>query len=83
MSKIIEIECPHCHSNLWVDSEKKTVIQHEKTKKKNFESFDSLLKKEKEKKEKADERFILAKELEKEKKKKAEAIFKKSLDPQK
>ena len=83
MSKLIEIECPHCHSNLWVDSEKKTVIQHKKTKKKNFESFDSLLKKEKEKKEKADERFILAKELEKEKKKKAENIFKKSLDRQK
>ena len=83
MSKIIEIECPHCHSNLWVDSEKKIVIQHEKTKKKNFESFDSLLKREKEKKEKADERFILAKELEKEKRKKAEDIFKKSLDRQK
>lgn len=83
MAKIIEIECPHCHSNLWIDSENDTVVQHKKTKKKNFESFDSLLKKEKEKKEKADERFILAKELEREKKKKAEDIFKKSLDQHK
>jgi hypothetical protein len=83
MANIIEIECPQCHSSLWIDAEKKTVIQHKKTKKKNVESFDSLLKKEKEKKEKADERFILAKELEQEKKKKAEDIFKKSLDRQK
>jgi hypothetical protein len=79
MANIIEIECPDCHSSLWIDPERKVVIQHKKTKKKTFESFDSLLLKEKEKKEKADEKFLLAKELEKEKKKKAEAIFKKSI----
>lgn len=83
MKKIIEIQCPLCHSNLWVDVDKKTVIQHEKTKKKNFESFDTLLTKEKEKKQKADERFILARDLEKEKKKKAEEIFKKSMKERK
>ena len=68
MGKIIEVECPLCHSSLWIDTKKKTVIQHEKPKKKNFESFDTLLMKEKEKKQKADERFVLARELEKEKK---------------
>lgn len=79
MGNIIEIECPVCHSGLWIDPDKKIVIQHKKTKKKTFESFDTLLLKEKEKKEKVDEKFLLAKELEKEKKKKAEDIFKKSI----
>jgi hypothetical protein len=79
MSKIIEIECPICHSNLWIDVNSKNIIQHKKTKKKNFESFDELLLKEKEKKEKAGERFLMAKELEKEKKKKAEELFNKSI----
>lgn len=79
MANIIEIECPLCHSDLWVDVEKKVVVQHKKTKKKNFASFDDLLVKEKEKKEKADERFLMARDLEQAKKKKAEEIFKKSL----
>jgi hypothetical protein len=79
MANIIEIECPTCHSNLWVDVEKKVVVQHKKTKKKSFASFDDLLTKEKEKKEKVDERFLMARDLEKAKKKKAEEIFKKSL----
>lgn len=80
MSKIIEVECPICHSNLWIDADNQNIIQHEKTKKKNFESFDELLLKEKEKKEKADERFLIAEELEKAKKKKAEDLFKKSIN---
>jgi hypothetical protein len=79
MANIIEIECPGCHGNLWVDVDKKTVVQHKKTKKKNFASFDDLLVKEKEKKEKTEERFLMAKDLEQAKKKKAEEIFKKSL----
>ena len=80
MSKLIEVECPICHSNLWIDINNQNIIQHEKTKKKNFESFDELLLKEKEKKEKADERFLIAEELEKAKKKKAEDLFKKSIN---
>ncbi len=80
MGNIIEIECPECQSSLWIDVEKKTVIQHKKSKKKNSHSFDSLLQKEKDKKEKADERFQLASELEKEKKKKAQELFEKSLE---
>ncbi|NIM12833.1 MAG: hypothetical protein GTO45_29880 [Candidatus Aminicenantes bacterium] len=79
MANIIEIECPACHSSLWVDVEKKVVVQHKKSKKKTFASFDDLLTKEKEKKEKVDERFLMARDLEQAKKKKAEEIFKKSL----
>ena len=78
MENIIEIECPGCHSNLWVDVEKKVVVEHKKTKKKNFASFDDLLIKEKQKKETVDERFIMAKDLEQAKKKKAQEIFEKS-----
>ena len=80
MANIIEIECPECHSNLWVDVDTKTIVQHEKVKKTNTASFDDLLLKERVKKEKADERFLMAKDLEKAKKKKAEEIFKRSLE---
>jgi hypothetical protein len=83
MGNIIEIECPECHANLWVDVEHKTVVQHKKTKKKSFESFDTLLLKEKEKKQKVDERFSMARELEKEKKRKAEEIFAQSMQKKK
>lgn len=83
MSDIIEINCPECQASLWISTSKRTVVQHKKSKKKNFSSFEQLLQKEKEKKEKADERFNLAKELEKAKKKKAEDIFKKSLKDKK
>ena len=76
---IIEIECPGCHASLWVDVDKKVVAQHKKTKKTSFSSFDDLLVKEKEKKQKVEERFSMARELEQAKKKKAEEIFKKSL----
>ncbi len=70
--------CPECHTELWVDIEKKIVVQHKKSEKRTHSSFDDLLVKEKEKKEKADERFLQAKELEQAKKKKAEELFKKS-----
>ena len=83
MGNIIEIECPECHSKLWIDVDKKAVIQHEKSKKKNFKSFDSLLQKEKDKKEKVDERFQMASELEKKKKEKAQELFEKSLESNK
>ncbi len=79
MANIIEIECPECHSSLWVDVDLKVVVQHNKALKKVNASFDDLLIKEKEKKEKADERFLMARDLEQAKKKKAEEIFRKSL----
>jgi hypothetical protein len=79
MANIIEIECPDCHSNLWVDVDNKVVVQHKKVKKTNTASFDDLLLKEKAKKDKVEERFLMAKDLEQAKKKKAEEIFNKSL----
>lgn len=78
-TNIIEIECPGCHGTIWVDVEKRVAVKHEKTKKKNFVSFDDLLVKEKQKKETTEERFLMAKDLEQAKKKKAEEIFIKSL----
>lgn len=79
MGNLIEIECPECHSSMWIDLDTQMVVEHKKSKKKNVQSFDSLLQKEKDKKEKADERFMMASELEKEKKKKAQELFEKSL----
>lgn len=64
---------------LWVDIDRKEVIQHKKSQKKVHSSFDDLLIKEKEKKEKSDERFLAAQKLEQAKKQKAEEIFKNSL----
>jgi len=83
MADIIELKCPYCHANLWIDTESKNIIDHKKSLKKNFSSFDDLLNKEKEKKQKVDERFILAKKLEKAKKKKAEELFNRSLEDKK
>ncbi len=78
MSKIIKIECPACHEELWIDTESKKIIQHKKNKKKNFSSFEELIIEERKKKEQVDEKFELARKLKEEKRKEAEAFFKKS-----
>jgi uncharacterized protein YbaR (Trm112 family) len=54
VDKLIEIECPVCHANLWVDAEKKNVVQHKRSEKKQLSSFEELLNKEKLKKEAVD-----------------------------
>jgi len=72
---MIEIECPVCHANLWVDAEKKNVVQHKRSEKKQLSSFEELLNKEKQKKEAVDERFSQAQSLEQAKKKKAAEFF--------
>jgi Zn-finger nucleic acid-binding protein len=77
MSNIIEITCPKCKSSLWVDVDKKEVIQHKKGEK-QLSSFEELLAKEKKKKESTEETFLSARELEIAKKKKAEELFNKS-----
>jgi uncharacterized protein YbaR (Trm112 family) len=69
---MIEVECPVCHGKLWVDTEKKCVVQHKRSEKKQHSSFEELLGKEKEKREAADERFLQARSLEQAKKKAAE-----------
>lgn len=79
MDKLIEIECPVCHANLWVDVDKKNVVQHKRSEKKNLSSFEELLNKEKQKKEAVDERFSQAQSLEQAKKKKAAEFFEQTI----
>jgi hypothetical protein len=79
VDNLIEIQCPHCHASLWVDVEKKNVVQHKRSEKKTVSSFEELLTKEKEKKEAVDERFSQAKSLEQAKKKKAAEIFEQTI----
>ena len=76
---MIEIECPICHANLWVDTDKKNVVQHKRSEKKNLSSFEELLNKEKQKKEAVDERFSQAQSLEQAKKKKAAEFFEQTI----
>ena len=79
MDKLIEIECPVCHASLWVDAEKKNVVQHKRSEKKQLSSFEELLNKEKQKKEAVDERFSQARSLEQAKKKKAAEFFEQTI----
>lgn len=79
MDNLIEIHCPVCHASLWVDVDKKNVLQHKKSERKTISSFEELLNKEKEKKEAADERFSQAKSLEQAKKKKAAEFFEQTI----
>lgn len=79
MDKLIEIECPICHANLWVDTDKKNVVQHKRCEKKTLSSFEELLNKEKQKKEAVDERFSQAQSLEQAKKKKAAEFFEQTI----
>jgi len=76
---LIEIECPVCHANLWVDTDKKNVVQHKRSEKKNQSSFEELLNKEKQKKAAVDERFSQAQSLEQAKKKKAAEFFEQTI----
>lgn len=79
MDNLIEIHCPVCHASLWVDADKKNVVQHKKSKRKTISSFEELLNKEKQKKEAVDERFSQAKSLEQAKKKKAAEFFEQTI----
>jgi len=79
VDKLIEIECPVCHASLWVDAEKKNVVQHKRSEKKQLSSFEELLNKEKLKKEAVDERFSQAQSLEQAKKKKAAEFFEQTI----
>lgn len=79
MDKLIEIECPVCHANLWVDVDKKNVVQHKRSEKKQLSSFEELLNKEKQKKAAVDERFSQAQSLEQAKKKKAAEFFEQTI----
>jgi hypothetical protein len=77
--KIFDLECPVCHSSLWIDPKIKKAVKSEKAAKKKG-SLDDLLMKEKEKKGEFDRKFEATAELEKEKKKKAQEKFLKAFD---
>ena len=79
MENIIEVTCPKCNSSLWIDVDKREVVQHKKGKK-QLSSFEDLLAKEKKKKESTEETFNSAQKLEKAKKKRAEEFFNKSFE---
>jgi len=73
---VFQIECPCCHSLLWVDSFTHDVIKSEKGKKKKG-SLDDLLLKEKKKREEFERKFEATSEMQKERRKKAQEIFEK------
>jgi len=77
--KVFGLECPVCHSTLWIDPMTKKIVKSEKAKKKTG-SLDDLLMKEKERKGEFDRKFEATAELEKEKKKKAQEKFLKAFD---
>ncbi|HHF42917.1 MAG: hypothetical protein DRI99_04115 [Candidatus Aminicenantes bacterium] len=76
--KLISVNCPICHSILWIDPVLGEVIKVEKGKRPKS-SLDDLLLKEKEKKEKADLRFEATAKMAREKRRKIEEEFEKFL----
>jgi hypothetical protein len=77
-SQVFQIKCPCCHSHLWIDTLTSTVIKSEKGKKEK-ESLDILLQKEKKKKMEFDRKFEATSEMQEERRKRAQEIFKKAL----
>ena len=77
--KIFYVNCPNCHSVLWVDPVTKEVIKSEKGKRKK-DSLEELLSKEKKRIDEFDRKFEATAELEKKKWKKIQEKFEKSLN---
>jgi len=75
---VFQITCPCCHSQLWIDPLTYSVIKSEKGKKEK-ESLDILLQKEKKKKMEFDRKFEATSEMQEERRKRAHEIFKKAL----
>ncbi len=75
---VFQIKCPCCHSQLWIDPLACAVIKSEKGKKEK-ESLEVLLQKEKMKKMEFERRFKATSEMQEERRKKAQEIFKKAL----
>lgn len=63
-TQVLKVECPNCHSSLWVDPVAKAVIKSERGKKKKG-SLDELLLKEKKRRVGFDRKFEATAELEK------------------
>ncbi|MFB0564807.1 MAG: hypothetical protein ACETWK_03930 [Candidatus Aminicenantaceae bacterium] len=76
--EVFQINCPTCHSILWVDALTKEVIKSERGKKKK-DTLDDLLLKEKKRVDAFERKFEATAELEKKKREKIEKNFEKAL----
>ena len=76
--EVFSVNCPHCHSVLWVDSQTQEVIKTERGERKK-KSLEELLDKEKKKKDEFGRKFEATAELEKEKREKVKEKFEKVL----
>jgi len=75
---VFSVNCPLCHSVLWVDSKTQEVIKSEKGKRKT-ESLDELLLKEKKRKGEFERKFEATAELEKMRREKLREKMEKAL----
>ncbi|OPZ58502.1 MAG: hypothetical protein BWY86_01475 [Candidatus Aminicenantes bacterium ADurb.Bin508] len=73
--RVFSVVCPDCGSRLWIDSETKTVLRKEKPSRRPGLSLDSLMEKEKRKKETLPGKMDAAWELKEKKKAEAEEAF--------
>ena len=73
---VIQVVCPHCRTNIWIDGKTGEVIKTEKAGKEK-KSLDDLLIKEKKRQAEFGRKFELTAEMEKKKHEKAEELFKK------
>ena len=76
--EVFSINCPNCHSVLWVDSLTQEVIKSEKGKKKT-KSLDELLLKEKKRTSEFERKFEATAELEKKRREKIKEKVEKAL----
>jgi len=77
-AKLIQIQCPCCQSQLWIDGITQKVIKCERVKKEKG-SLDDLLVQEKRRKGEFDRKFEATAELEKERWKIAQQKFKQAI----
>jgi uncharacterized protein with PIN domain len=76
--EVFSVNCPHCRSVLWVDSQTREVIKTEKGAKRK-ESLDELLSKEKKRKGEFERKFEATAELEKKRREKVKEKVEKAL----
>jgi len=76
--EVFSVDCPHCHSVLWIDSQTQDVIKSEKGKRKT-ESLEELLWKEKKRKSEFERKFEATAELEKKRREKVKEKVEKAL----
>ena len=77
--KVFQLVCPCCGTTIWVDSETREVLQHERAKKKKG-SLDDLVSKEAKRAEDMGRKFDATFELQAEKKQKADERFRQALE---